>query len=353
MRRLAYSVAIREALAEEMTRDPAVFLIGEDIGAYGGCFGVTRGLLEKFGPERVRDTPISENTIVGLGAGAAMLGLRPVVEIMFMDFLTLAMDQLVNHAAKFHYIFDGQVKVPLVIRTAAGAGRGYGATHSQTLDTWLLSVPGLKVVAPAFPEDAKGLLKSAIRDDNPVIVIENKVLYGYLDMVNDDAPPVPLGKARVVREGSDVTLVSYSRMLHEALAAAALLAPDDVSCEVVDLRSLRPLDHHTLAASVRKTGRVVLVEEGVRCGGLGAEVGSQIVENCFDRLRAAPRRMGLPDVPIPCAYELERRLLPNAAGIAAEVRSLLCEGPRPGPDRGSWTAAMEIPVLREEACHGR
>lgn len=323
MRRIAYSIAIREALIEEMERDPSVFIMGEDIADYGGCFGVTRGLLKKFGSERVRNTPISENSIVGIGVGAAMLGFRPVVEIMFMDFITLAMDQLVNHAAKFHYIYGGQVKVPLVIRTAAGAGRGYGATHSQTLTAWLLNVPGIKVVAPAFPHDAKGMLKSAIRDDNPVVFIENKLLYGYLDYIDDNDKVIPLGRARLINEGYDVTIVTYSRMVHEAIKAAEKLSVCGVSTEIIDLRCLYPLDIYTVVQSVKKTGYAIIVEEGVGRWGVGAEISHQITEACFNNLNAPVRRVALPDIPIPCSYDQEKKIIPDAMAIAGEVLKLL------------------------------
>lgn len=326
MRRVAFSIALREALQEEMERDPSVFLLGEDIASYGGCFGVTRGLVERFGRERVRDTPISENSIVGLGVGAAIMGMRPVVEIMFMDFLTLAMDQLVNHAAKFHYLFGRDVKVNMVLRTAAGAGRGYGATHSQTFDAWLLNVPGLKVVAPAFPQDAKGLLKSALRSDGPVVFVENKMLYSYLDHISDDVALTPIGKARVVREGSDVTLISYSRMVHEALAAATKLATAGISAEVIDLRSLFPLDIETILRSVARSGRAVLVEEGVRRWGVCAEIACQVTERCFRELAAPVQRIGLPDVPIPCAADQEQLVLPCADEIVAVAARLVGAG---------------------------
>lgn len=323
MRRLAYSIAIREALREEMERDQSVFLLGEDIGRYGGCFGVTRGLIDRFGSERVRDTPISENSFMGVGVGAALAGMRPVVEIMFMDFLTLAMDQLVNHAAKFRYLFGERIKVPLVVRTAAGAGKGYGATHSQTFASWLLNVPGLKVVAPAYPEDAKGLLKRAIRDDDPVVFIENKLLYDYKDYVRDETETIPLGKARTVRSGEEITIISYSRMVHEAVAAAEMLSSQGVSAEVLDLRSLYPLDMDAIIASVRRTRRALIVEEGVTRWGTGAEVSCRIMEDCFEQLAGPVRRIGFPDVPVPCGYELERQLLPTPATIRETALNML------------------------------
>lgn len=322
-RELYFTEALREALAEEMRRDPKVFLLGEDLGVYGGCFGVTRGLLAEFGPERVRDTPISEASIVGLAIGAALLGERPVVEIMFMDFLTLAMDQLVNHAAKFHYLYGEQAKVPLVVRCPAGAGRAYGATHSQSLEAWLLHVPGLKVVAPATAADAKGLLKSAIRDDNPVIFIENKVLYQWRERVPEGEYTVPIGRARRVCSGTDVTLVAYSRMAREAEKAAAVLAQEGISAEVIDLRTLAPLDIGMVVESVAKTGRVVLVEEGTRTGGVCAEIGMQIFEHAWDYLDAPIRRVTAPDIPIPFAPELEAAVIPTAADVVAAARALV------------------------------
>jgi pyruvate/2-oxoglutarate/acetoin dehydrogenase E1 component len=310
------SRAIREALAEEMRRDSAVFCLGEDIAEYGGAFRVTLGLLEEFGAERVRNTPISENTLVGLGVGAALCGLRPVVEVMFADFLTLAMDQIVNHAAKLHFMYGDEARVPMVIRTPSGGGRGYGATHSQTLDSWFLSVPGLKVVAPWSAADTKALLKTAIRDNNPVLFIENKQLYGRQGPVPEGEHLLPIGKANVVREGTDVTVVAYSRMVEEALTAAEALAESGVEAEVIDLRSLQPLDDEALVASVSKTGRAVLVEEGVSQGGVMAEVGCRILGGAFDYLEAAPVRLGAGFSPIPCAEGLERALVPSAQEIA-------------------------------------
>ncbi len=317
------SRAIREALAEEMRRDPAVFCIGEDIAGYGGSFKVTVGLAEEFGPERVVNTPISENSIVGLSVGAALCGMRPVAEIMFMDFITLAMDQLVNHAAKFHFMYAGEARVPLVVRTPSGSGKGYGATHSQTLDTWFLSVPGLKVVAPWSPADTKALLKTAIRDDNPVLFIENKQLYARQGPVPLGEHLLPFGRANVVREGGDVTIVAYSRMVDPALTAAEALGEAGIAAEVVDLRSLQPLDDATPVESVAKTGRVVLVEEGVRQGGVMAEVACRILDGAFDYLEAAPVRLGAGFSPIPCAEELERALLPSAQDIADACLSVL------------------------------
>jgi len=315
------SWAIREALAEEMRRDESVILLGEDIAEYGGAFKVTEGLLAEFGPDRVINTPISENGFVGVAVGAAMCGLRPVVEIMFMDFVTLAMDQLVNHAAKFHFIYG--TPIPMVLRLPAGAGRGYGATHSQTLDSWFISVPGLKVVAPWSAADAKGLLKTAVRDDNPVVFIEHKLLYPKKGPVPDGDYTVPFGRASIVREGTDLTIVAYSKMVDEALVAADALAEAGACAEVIDLRSLHPLDDVMLAESVAKTGRAVLVEEGVRQGGVMAEVACRIMESAFDYLEAPIMRVGSGFAPVPCAESLERALLPSAANVLAAARAVL------------------------------
>ncbi|MDH7568741.1 MAG: alpha-ketoacid dehydrogenase subunit beta [Armatimonadota bacterium] len=319
---LYFTEALREALMEEMDRDPEVFLLGEDIGVYGGCFGVTRGLLERYGPDRVRDTPISEASVVGLAVGAAILGARPVVEVMFMDFVTLAMDQIVNHAAKFRYMYGEEVRVPMVLRCPAGAGRAYGATHSQTLEAWFLHVPGLKIVAPSTAADAKGLLKSAIRDDNPVIFVENKVLYQSRERIPEGEYTIPLGEARKVCEGDDVTIVAYSRMAREAEKAARVLSGEGIQCDVIDLRCLAPLDMPTVIQSVTKTGRVVLVEEGTRTGGVCAELAAQIFEQAWDSLDAPIQRVTAPDVPVPFSPDLEAAVIPSAADIAEAARTL-------------------------------
>jgi pyruvate/2-oxoglutarate/acetoin dehydrogenase E1 component len=312
-RTLTYREALYEALREEMERDDAVVCIGEDLLHGGGAFGVVGDLPERFGRERFVQTPISENSFVGVAVGAAMTGLRPVVEIMFMDFLTLAMDQLVNHAAKIHYMYAGQYTVPVVVRAPAGAGRGYGASHSQSLESLLIQVPGLKVVAPSTPADAKALLKSAIRDDNPVVFIENKLLYPKQGTIVDDAPPVLLGRARLCRSGDDLTLVSYGRMLDLCLEAAEVLGAEGVSCEVLDLRTLKPLDVDAVTASAAHTGRVVVVEEGT--GGVGAEVGAQVMERCTGGVVGRVARVAARDVPIPSAGPLERRVIPEVSDI--------------------------------------
>jgi pyruvate/2-oxoglutarate/acetoin dehydrogenase E1 component len=322
MRELTYWQALQEALREEMSRDRRVFLMGEDIGVYGGAFGVTRGLLADFGPERVRCTPISEATIVGTAAGAALTGMRPVVEIMFMDFLTLAMDQLANHAAKFRYMYGPQACVPMVIRTPAGGGRCYGATHSQSLEAWFLHVPGLKVVAPATPADAKSLLIAAIRDDNPVLFVEHKLLYATTGPVPDGDHPVAIGEAAVPREGSDVTLVAYSYHAGIALQAAEELAARGIDAEVIDLRTLVPMDTETILASVRKTGRLVCIEEGTRSGGVGAEIAARVAESAYEYLDAPIRRIATPDVPIPFSPPLEQAALPKADDIVRTVEEM-------------------------------
>jgi pyruvate/2-oxoglutarate/acetoin dehydrogenase E1 component len=311
-RDVTYREALYEALRDEMERDESIVMIGEDL-APGGAFGVAGDLYQRFGSGRVIQAPISENGFVGVAVGAAMAGLRPVVEIMFMDFMTLAMDQLVNHAAKIHYMYAGQFSVPIVLRTPAGAGRGYGASHSQSLESWLLHVPGLKVVAPSDPGDANGLLKSAIRDDNPVVFVENKLLYGKRGVLSSEASALPLGRARIRRPGRDITLASYGRMLDLSLEAAEILAPEGVSCEVIDLQTLKPLDVETLAASATRTGRFVFVEEGT--GGVGAEVCTRMSERCLEHLAGRTVRVSARDVPIPSSGPLERHVIPQVSDI--------------------------------------
>ncbi|MGQ9732772.1 MAG: alpha-ketoacid dehydrogenase subunit beta [Candidatus Zipacnadales bacterium] len=316
MSELYYSHAIRQALEEEMRRDERVILLGEDIAEYGGAFKLTAGIAQTFGKERVRNTPIAENGFIGVAIGAALTGLRPVVEIMFMDFITLAMDQLVNHASKFRYQYGEQAAVPLVVRCPAGAGRCYGPTHSQSLERYFFSTPGLLVVCPSTPYDAKGLLKAAIRCDDPVIFVESKVLYGTRGEVPEQEYLVPLGKAVMRRAGRDVTLVAYSRMVGEALRAAQALEERGYSAAVIDLRTLAPLDMELVASSVTDTGRAVVVEEGWLTGGIGAEVVARITEGCFDCLQAPVRRVAAADVPVPCAPALEGAATPNGEDIA-------------------------------------
>jgi pyruvate/2-oxoglutarate/acetoin dehydrogenase E1 component len=314
---MRYRDALREGLREEMRRDERVLVMGEDIGVFGGAFKVTEGLLEEFGERRVRDTPISENTIVGMGVGAAMCGLRPVVELMTINFSLLAFDQIVNHAAHIHYMFGGQARVPLVVRMPQGAGHQLGPTHSHCFEALFLHVPGLLVAAPVTASDAKGLLKSAIRDDNPVIFIEHESLYGTRGEVPDsDEHLVDFGRARVVREGSDVTIVGVSRMALTAERAAAVLESEhDVRAEVIDPRTLRPLDLDTILASVAKTNRCVIVEEGWPHGGVGANLAALVGEQAFDDLDAPVQRVSGADVPMPYSKPLEDIAYPHEAQI--------------------------------------
>jgi pyruvate/2-oxoglutarate/acetoin dehydrogenase E1 component len=321
---LSYSEALREALREEMRRDKSVFVLGEDIGLYGGAFGVTRGMLEEFGTDRVVNTPISEPGFMGAAIGAAITGCRPVVEIMFMDFCTLTMDQLVNHAAKMRYVFGDQVKCPLVVRMAGGAGKGYGPTHSQSLEAWFLHCPGLKVVAPATPADAKGMLKTAIRDDNPVIFVEHKLLYGRKGPVPDHGgAAIPFGKARLACAGTDVTIVAWSLMALESEAAAQALAAQGISAEVLDLRSLNPLDIESVVESVKKTHRLLIVEEGTRTGGIAAEIGFQVFERIYDYLDSPITRLTTPDIPISASSILEKAAIPDRARIVEAAVKLV------------------------------
>ncbi|HEX5853020.1 MAG TPA: alpha-ketoacid dehydrogenase subunit beta [Solirubrobacteraceae bacterium] len=329
MTEMRYREALNAALREEMAREESVILIGEDIGVFGGAFKVTDGLLEQFGERRVRDTPISENTIVGVGVGAAMTGLRPVVELMTINFALLALDQIVNHAAHIHYMFGGQARVPLVVRMPQGAGHQLGPTHSHCLEAMFLHVPGLLVAVPSTPADAKGLLKSAIRDDNPVIFIEHESLYGMRGEVPDDEEQlVHFGRARVAREGSDVTIVGVSRMAITAERAAATLAAEHgVEAEVIDPRTLRPLDLDTILASVRKTNRCVIVEEGWPHGGVGANLAALIGEQAFDHLDAPVRRVTGADVPMPYSKPLEDIAYPHEPQIVHAALATLNRTP--------------------------
>lgn len=323
MATITFRDALREALREEMQRDPSVFLMGEDIGRYGGAYAVTKGLLQEFGAERVIDTPMSEGTIVGAASGAAMIGGRPVAEIMYVDFMTFAMDQLVNQAAKIHYMFGGQIRVPMVVRTQQGTGRGAGAQHSQSLETWFAHIPGLKVVAPATPADAKGLLKSSIRDDNPVVFLEHKALYPLKGDVPEGEYLTPIGKADIKRAGSDVTLISYSQTLHLALQAASTLEAEGISVEVVDLRSLRPLDMDTVIASVAKTKRAVIAHEAHLTLGMGAEISAQLNEILFGELLAPIGRVASHNVPFPANTRLEKEIYPDVARVTLALRTAM------------------------------
>lgn len=323
MRQISYWQAINEALSEEMQKDPAVFIMGEDVAIYGGAYSVTRGLYEKFGEDRIRDTAISEAAIVGAGLGAAITGMRPVVEIMYVDFMTITMDQLNNQIAKIRYMFGGKIKVPLVIRTEGGAGRTLGAHHSQSLEAWFVHIPGIKVVMPSTPYDAKGLLKSAIRDDNPVVFIEHKMLYNTKGEVPEKEYTLPLGKADIKREGKDVTIVAYSRMVLYAMDAAKELEKDGISVEVIDPQTLLPLDIDTIVKSVEKTHHVVLVHEACKTGGVGAEMGMQIIEKAFDYLDAPVVRVCGADVPMPKAPNLEKLAIPSKDSIIQAVKKIL------------------------------
>jgi pyruvate dehydrogenase E1 component beta subunit len=322
-REISLAQAVNEALAEELRRDPAVFLIGEDVAEAGTPFKVTSGLVEEFGPERVLDSPISEAGITGIGLGAAMTGMRPVVDIMFGDFLTLVMDQLANQAAKAHYMSGGRLKVPLTVRTTLGATRRSAAQHSQSLHAWVSHVPGLKVALPATPYDAKGLLKTAIRDDNPVVFFEDKMMFAVKGPVPDGEYTIPFGVADVKREGEDVTIVATSSMVYVALEAADQLAADGIGAEVVDPRTLIPLDRETLVASAKKTGRVLVVDEGHRSYGASAELAAVIAEDAFYWLDAPVRRAAAMDVPVPFSPVLEDQTVPTPDLVAELSRSLV------------------------------
>jgi pyruvate/2-oxoglutarate/acetoin dehydrogenase E1 component len=321
MKTITYAQAVRSALIEEMDRDPSVLVLGEDIGTYGGVFTATRSLLARYGVDRVIDTPILEAAIAGAAVGMAMCGLRPVAEIMYEDFVTISLDQLVNNAAKMHYMFDGKVCVPLVLRTQCGSGRGSAAQHSQSLESWFAHVPGLIVIMPSTPQDARGLLKSAIRNDNPVIFIEHKMLY-FTKGPDTGAECLPIGKAEVKREGSDITVIATSWMVGRALEAAELAANEGVSVEVIDPRTLRPFDTETVLASARKTRRAVVVHEAVRFCGIGAEISSIITENLFHELEMPVKRLCGSDVPIPYSAALEPHVVPTVEDIHVAVTTM-------------------------------
>ncbi len=323
MPEVTFVESLRMTLSEEMERDPSLMLIGEDIGRYGGIFGVTKGLLEQFGPHRVRSTPISESAIIGSALGAALTGIRTVAEIMYVDFAACAMDQIINQVAKMRYMSGGKAKVPLVIRTQGGGGRGNAAQHSQSLEALFFHIPGLKIAMPSTPYDARGLLKTAIRDDNPVIFIEHKLLYATKSYIPEEEYLIPLGKADIKRKGEDVTVVAISYMVPKVLKAAERLSCEGVDVEVIDLRTLFPLDMEILLQSVHKTNRVVIVHEGCRRGGIGAEIASQIQEEAFDFLDAPMVRVGAMDVPIPYSDPLEKAVIPNEEDITAAVKKVL------------------------------
>lgn len=321
MKEIRYIRAINEAIKEEMERDENVVLIGEDVGVPGGSFGASRGLYDLFGPERVFDTPISEAAITGLAAGAAACGLRPILEIMFMDFMTVCMDGIVNQIAKMRYMFGSQNTVPIVIRTPSGAGLNAGPQHSQSLEAWFAHVPGLKVVMPGTPYDVKGLIKAAVRDDNPVIVVEHKALYAMKGEIPEEEYLVPIGKADVKKEGSDVTVVAVSKMVHESLKAAESLAQEGISIEVIDLLTVSPWDRETVFNSVGKTHRLVIAHEAVKSFGIGAEISAAVSEEIMDELDAPIMRVGAPYVPVP--FSLERAYLPDSGDITVAVKKTL------------------------------
>ena len=323
MREIEYREAIREAVIEEMDKDKSVFLIGEDIGVYGGAFRAYKGLLEKYGPERVVNTPISEIGIVGAGVGAALTGQRPIAELMFIDFTTLAMDQIVNQAAKIRYMTGDSLNVPMVIRTQGGAGRGVAAQHSQSLEAWFYHVPGLKVVMPATSYDVKGLLKTAIRDDNPVVFLEHKMIYLIKGEVPEEEYTIPFGEADIKREGSDITIVAYSNMLFKSLEAAKELEKDGISCEVVDPRTLVPLDIDTIIDSVKKTGRLVVVTEACKRGSVASDISAKVTEKAFDWLDAPVKIVAGLNTPIPYNSTLEQASIPHTKDIVAAVKDII------------------------------
>ncbi|MGB9868064.1 MAG: alpha-ketoacid dehydrogenase subunit beta [Bacillota bacterium] len=325
MRKIRYVEALREALREEMRRDERVFLMGEDIGRYGGIFRVTEGLWQEFGEERVRDTPITEAAIVGAALGAAVTGMRPVIEIMFMDFITVCADQLFNQMAKMRYMFGGKAKIPVVIRTNIGAGRSSAAQHSQSLHAWAVHVPGLKVAIPSTPYDAKGLLKTAIRDDNPVLFLEHKFLYTTEGEVPEEEYTVPFGKAAVRRTGKDVTVVATSKLVEKALRVAERLAGEGIDVEVIDPRTLVPYDRATVAESVRKTGRLVVCDEGYETCGVAAEIAFKAMQDAFYSLKAPIKRVCAPDVPVPFSPALEKFVVVPEEDIEKAIREVMAE----------------------------
>jgi pyruvate dehydrogenase E1 component beta subunit len=323
MAEMTYRQALHDTLREELLRDENVFLLGEEIGNFEGSYKITAGLLKEFGPRRVVDTPICENGFVGMATGAAMLGLRPIVEIMTINFIVLAMDEIVNHAAKIYYMFGGQCPIPLVIRTPGGGGQQLAATHSQNLEVWFAHVPGLKVIAPSTPADAKGMLRTAVRDNNPVIFLENLALYNVKGDVPDGDYTVPFGKAKVTKEGTDMTVISYSRMSAVALDVARRLEKENkLSVEVVDVRSLRPMDHETIINSVKKTNRAIVFEEDWRSFGVGAEIAATLQEEAFDYLDAPVKRVASVEVPLPYSKPLELAALTGAKQLLEAIDEL-------------------------------
>lgn len=318
---MTYGEAIREAMSIRMRENPNVILFGEDVGAFGGCFGVSAGMIDEFGPERVRDTPISEGAIIGAAVGGAATGLRPIAELMFNDFLTVGMDQLVNQAAKMRYMFGGNISLPMVVRLPAGAGTGGAAQHSQSLEAWLTHVPGLKVVYPSNAQDALGLMLTSIDDDNPVMFFENKTLYGVKSEVTS-FDPIPLGKGRIALEGDDLTIVTYGRQVFTALEAAKQLAADGIKAEVIDIRSLFPLDKDMIRESLEKTNKVIVITEETKRGGYGGEISATIGEEMFDLLDAPVARIGALDTPVPFAPNLEQYYMPNERDIVVAAKKM-------------------------------
>ena len=321
MKKMTYAEAIRDGIRVEMKRDPAVYLCGEDVGKFGGCFGVTAGLVDEF-PGRIVDTPISETAIIGSSVGAAAAGLRPIAEIMFVDFMGVCMDELFNQAVKMRYMFGGKAKVPLVVKTIAGAGVAAAAQHSQSMEAWFTHIPGLKTVMPSTPADAKGLMASAIRDNNPVLFIEHKQLLGVSGDVPEDEYLVPLGKASIMRQGTDVTIVAWSWMAQKALAAAEILAQDGISAEVLDPRTLVPLDKASILHSLGKTNKLVIVHEAVKTGGYAGEIAAIVADEGFDLLDSPIKRVTAPDTPVPFSPTLETAYVPSVESIVQTVKSL-------------------------------
>jgi len=323
MARITMREAISKALWEEMERDPKVFILGEEVGVWGGTYAVTKGFYDHFGPKRVRDTPISESAIVGAAIGATLTGLRPVAELMTINFAFVAMDHIVNEAAKFHYMFGGQMTLPMVIRTTGGGGRQLGATHSQTPDAIFAHFPGLKVVSPGTPADAKGLLKAAVRSDDPVLFIEHATLYQTRGEVPEGDYIIPIGKSTIQRPGRDVTLVTYSKMLDVSMQAAQILEKDNIQAEIVDLRTLRPLDMEPVLESFKKTNRAVIVEEGWRSYGVGSEIASRIYEEAFDYVDAPVKRVAQKEVPLPYNRNLEQLAIPSVEDVVQAVKEVM------------------------------
>lgn len=323
MKTITFRQALNNAMDEELSRDRNVFLLGEDIGLNGGVFHVTDGLFQKYGFERVKQTPISESAIIGAAIGSSMLGLRPVAEIMYFDFIATAMDQVINQAAKIRYMSGGQLKLPLVIRTQAGAGRGKGSQHSQYLEALFFHIPGIKIALPSNPYDAKGMLKTAIRDDNPVLFIENAFLYNLKGEVPDEDYTVPFGKAEIKKEGNDITIVSYSMMVNKCMNVAKDLEHSGISVEVIDLKTIQPLDIDTVIKSVKKTGRLLIAHESYKKGGVGAEIASQVMEKAFDYLDAGIERLGEKEAPIPFAETLEKVIVPGEEDIKKKCETLM------------------------------